>query len=477
MSAPYLGNRAEDSTISGWWPSNDKDGASVDPTDGGTISVYKDANDTQSVAGLSVSEPADSLTGAHRWVCDTSADAFYATGCDYAVMKSAMTIDGEVVNTPVAHFSIEHGFTNVNQISGDAGAADNAEAMLDGTGGVALTLNSLVVNAAAAGGAINIDNSAGPGIHVNVSAGNHDAVHLQGAGTGNGLYVIGGATGNGLRVNGGATSGAGLYATTPTSGNGITAEGGGNGGGLVAIGSGTGLDFDATTTDGLQVDVLEISSDATAASDLELLVENCKGTDHKVLISADAQDLSGTLDVNTKTITNGIIVAATLGADAITAATVAADVHAEAADAVWDELSTGHVSAGKAGQQLWTDVDAILDDTGNAGVVIADGYITAAKIGADAITSAKIADNAIAAEHSAAAAIDNATFAADVGSTAYATNIIALAANKALANYDPPTNTEMDAAFTAIKGATWATTDTLEAIRDAVDSDRDTQEY
>ena len=149
----------------------------------------------------------------------------------------------------------------------------------------------------------------------------------------------------------------------------------------------------------------------------------------------------------------------------------------EVADAVWDELSTGHVSAGKAGQQLWTDVDAILDDTGNAGVVIADGYITAAKIGADAITSAKIADNAIAAEHIAAAAIDNATFAADVGSTAYATNIIALAANKALANYDPPTNTEMDAAFTAIKGATWATTDTLEAIRDAVDSDRDTQEY
>jgi len=35
----------------------------------------------------------------------------------------------------------------------------------------------------------------------------------------------------------------------------------------------------------------------------------------------------------------------------------------EVADAVWDELSTGHVSAGKAGEQLWTDIDAILDDT------------------------------------------------------------------------------------------------------------------
>ncbi len=34
------------------------------------------------------------------------------------------------------------------------------------------------------------------------------------------------------------------------------------------------------------------------------------------------------------------------------------------ADAVWDEASTGHTDAGKAGQQLWTDVDAILADTG-----------------------------------------------------------------------------------------------------------------
>jgi hypothetical protein len=39
-------------------------------------------------------------------------------------------------------------------------------------------------------------------------------------------------------------------------------------------------------------------------------------------------------------------------------------------------------------------------------------------------------------------------------------------ADSAFATYDPPTNTEMVAAFTEIKGATWATTDSLEAIRD-----------
>lgn len=36
---------------------------------------------------------------------------------------------------------------------------------------------------------------------------------------------------------------------------------------------------------------------------------------------------------------------------------------ADAADAVWNELSAGHTDAGKAGQQLWTDLDAVLADT------------------------------------------------------------------------------------------------------------------
>lgn len=40
----------------------------------------------------------------------------------------------------------------------------------------------------------------------------------------------------------------------------------------------------------------------------------------------------------------------------------------------------------------------------------------------------------------------------------------------ALNAYDPPTNTEMVAAFTEIKGATWSVTDTLEAIRDRGDA-------
>jgi hypothetical protein len=60
--------------------------------------------------------------------------------------------------------------------------------------------------------------------------------------------------------------------------------------------------------------------------------------------------------------------------------------------------------------------------------------VTAAAIANGAIDAATFAAGAIDAAAIAAGAIDNATFAADVGSTAYATNIIALAADKAIVN-------------------------------------------
>jgi hypothetical protein len=49
--------------------------------------------------------------------------------------------------------------------------------------------------------------------------------------------------------------------------------------------------------------------------------------------------------------------------DAVIPADLNDPTAAAIADAVWDEAATGHTDAGKAGQQLWTDVDAILADT------------------------------------------------------------------------------------------------------------------
>ena len=67
------------------------------------------------------------------------------------------------------------------------------------------------------------------------------------------------------------------------------------------------------------------------------------------------------------------------------------------ADGVWDEATSGHTTSGTFGEQCKTDIDAILDDTGTAGVVVAS-----------------LAANSITASVIAAGAIDAATFAADV---------------------------------------------------------------
>ena len=113
------------------------------------------------------------------------------------------------------------------------------------------------------------------------------------------------------------------------------------------------------------------------------------------------------------------------GGSALTEAGIAA--------AVWDATSTGHVSAGKAGAQLWTNIDAILADTGTDGVVLGTNSVNASAVAADAIdssaiaagaiTAAKFASGAITATVVADGAIDAATFAAN------AINASALAAD------------------------------------------------
>ena len=76
-------------------------------------------------------------------------------------------------------------------------------------------------------------------------------------------------------------------------------------------------------------------------------------------------------------------------ADAITAASL--PTAAQIADAVWDEASTGHTDAGKAGQQIWTDVDAILTDTNELQTDNVPGLIAALPTDADVQTAAAAA--------------------------------------------------------------------------------------
>lgn len=117
------------------------------------------------------------------------------------------------------------------------------------------------------------------------------------------------------------------------------------------------------------------------------------------------------------------------------------------ADAVWDEAATGHTDAGKAGEQLWTDVDAILTDTSTT----LQGDITA--ILADT-NELQVDDYPTTLATLATTAELNKVPKSD-GSTSW--NATALAAINAQADlaftdYDPPTQTELLAAHSTTDG-------------------------
>ena len=114
------------------------------------------------------------------------------------------------------------------------------------------------------------------------------------------------------------------------------------------------------------------------------------------------------------------------------------------ADAVWDEASTGHVDAGKAGAQLWTDIDAILADTNelqtNQGDwATATGFSThsAADV-ADAVWEEDVTDHSSTSD-STAEALAAAGSAGDPWSTAIPGAYGAGTAGNVLGNLNDPT--------------------------------------
>ncbi len=242
----YLGNYVEDGgPVYLWWSSVDSNGGSVAPAVAGTTSVYKNDNATQTIAGVMAQNSFEGLAGVNLVVI-TITDAFYVANEDYSVVLSAATIDGETVNSILGQFSIEKRVTDITSISQSDAAADNLQNMLTGVAGTTLTLDQLRINANIAGGAIDIDNTGGPGIRVDAStfgaliiAGDgNNGVTLQGEGAGAGLAAIGGTEGNGITALGGATSGNGLHAEAQTDGSGIEAVAANNDAGIKTTGAG-----------------------------------------------------------------------------------------------------------------------------------------------------------------------------------------------------------------------------------------------
>jgi hypothetical protein len=130
MSAPYLGDFDTGVIVRTMWSTYGANGASITRATNGTISVYKDNSVTQSTDGITDTEDFDALTGIHALNVDLSSNgSFYSAGANFTVVLSAATIDGQVVNAVLAHFSIRNRYNVPSDLGTTAKAAVNAEVL------------------------------------------------------------------------------------------------------------------------------------------------------------------------------------------------------------------------------------------------------------------------------------------------------------------------------------------------------------
>ena len=243
--------------------------------DYGMMRVTLDATDTNTLGTLRMSY-AKAATYVPVWqdfmivpanVWDSFFGADYLQVDDTQILGTAIStpatagiLDVNVKNIANAAVSTTTAQIGVNavQISGDSVAADNCEAMFDGTG--------------YSGGSIKLDVNS---VQISGDSVAADNCELMFDGTG---YAGGSLK---LDVN-----------STQISGS-------------VTAADNCQLMFDGTGYTGgaipLCVDSVYVSGSSTAADNLELISLNAKGTDNKLLISTNTQDLSTTLSVEAKT--------------------------------------------------------------------------------------------------------------------------------------------------------------------------------
>jgi hypothetical protein len=175
MAVPYYGDFAEDDTVLipfNTFDSNDPS-QSVTVTDlaDADIKVHKDGAVAEIVTdGATVTINFDGITGNHLITIDTSVDAAYSTGSEYAVRLEGITVDAGTLNVWVGAFSIERagGALAVAKLAATAAALATAQTDLD----TITDTDGVIVGAAGATAIVDefeTQSQADPtGFHVNV---------------------------------------------------------------------------------------------------------------------------------------------------------------------------------------------------------------------------------------------------------------------------------------------------------------------
>lgn len=169
-----------------------------------TAKVSKDAGSLTAL-NLNSAQPSTSLansSGVYIWDLQQA-----ETNADLLVFTAACT-DTDYIAEAVIMNTAPQG-VDVTSISGDSTAADNLEAFLDGTGGVALTAKSLTIT-----------NSTGTAVTLSSTGSNGKGLYVTGHGIGDGIRVESGSSG-GKGLNLQSTAGAALHAESGATSNGV----------------------------------------------------------------------------------------------------------------------------------------------------------------------------------------------------------------------------------------------------------------
>jgi len=524
-----------------------------------------DATDTDTVGTLilTVAASANALPVRHEFQVMEEAiyDALYGSGAGGFDANARVDVGkwlGTAVTTSSTSAKPE---VDTYSVSDDATAANNLEAVLDGSGitsDVDITMRSLTITNDT-GNAMTIGSTGadGTGLAVSGNGTGHGISAAGGSGmVSNGIYATSDATvGMGIRCGGthglscvgdvhgifasgaSGSNGLGMRILGIGTGSGLLIESGDgatgnamhceakstNGSGMVAIGTGTGSDILADITGSIDLNAdqsgvtvgtvttltghtpqtgdtyaalpsnfsvmgIEADGDLTKVNTLDghtaqtgdTYAELPTNFSDLAITATDGYVTAGTVDDKTGYSISGSITTLD-GLNDVSAADVNAEVDTAIEDYHLDHLlAVDYDPASPPGVATALLNELVENDSGESRFTVNALENAPSGSGASAETIADAVWDEARADHTGVGSFGETVGTVESNidyldaSIAGLNDVSAAEVNAevdtALADYDGPTKTEMDTAFTEIKGATWDTTDTLEAIRDRGDS-------
>lgn len=365
----YLGDFPTSGKVGFLWNTNAQTGASITRSTDGTLKIFKMhataatwATERSSLVGVTQLEDFDQ-TGIHSVHIDLSdnTDAgFYAAGNEYQVAITAATVDTLVVSAVLASFSIERAGgvlalikagtakVDVFSISGDSTAADNLEAMFDGTGYIHASAPSSRDQISSIAGGLSVQEQVDSSTVIQGTA--VGAITLMNTDDDSRYVVTDAAAGIDFILK---------FSPADTMSHPVEVHFHGFFNDVGAPFTNT-LNIQAYNFNAAAWETVQVLSDAAADQnfDIPLAVQNQAGA--AVTVNTVSCIVG---DVLVRFLAAATETGNTMNVDHITVGFAGSPITAaEVADAVWDELVTGHDGAGKAGTQLWTDIDAIVVD-------------------------------------------------------------------------------------------------------------------